>query len=275
MKLPILSTKKGYGITAAILLILVVLVIALLNVKHGSRDLPQIMENGRLYVLADSSSIGFSKHKGTVSGFQYEIIKAFADTLGLELVISEQNNYHESVDALLKGDFDLIANLSPTTTEYAEKVLYSKPFYSAKLVLVQLTPTDSAQLYWFNKKTIDLANDTICIPKGSPHKLRLLNLSDEIAHTINITELKEKSTEQLVQLVATGKIKQTICDERYALKLKQKYPNIDITVAVGFDQPLAWAVNVKSPLLHEKLNQFLNDFVSTPTYWRIYTNYLK
>lgn len=260
------------AIASGLLLIIFGAVYFIFNRNQKIKDWPDIVKNGRLNVLADSSSIGFSNIKGEVSGFQYEIVKVFADTMGLELAITEQNNISESISSLQSGDYDIIANFTPITSELNNKVKFTKPFFISRQVLVQILKADSGQ-HKMVKKALELANDTIYIPEDSAYKLRLANLSDEIANPIVIIELKDKSTEQMVKLVVAGKIKQTICDERLAQKLKQKYLQIDISVPISFDQNMAWLVHTKSPLLLEKLNEFLNDFVGSPAYWAIYQKY--
>jgi len=256
-----------------VVLIVIVGIIVVVHVKRTRiHDLPGILKSGRLSVLTDSSSIGFSKKGDSISGFQYEIVKAFADTLGLELVIAKQNDLKTSMEGLINGDYDLIANFTPVTTEWKNDVLFSNPFFTSRQVLVQQIQTDSVKTKKITKQT-DLANETIYVRVNSPFKMRLNHLSNEIASPINIVELKNKNTEQLVQLVALGKIKYTICDEQYAQSLKLKYPNIDISIPIGFQQQQAWAVYSKSPKLLAELNDFLSDFIGSTAYWKIYRKY--
>lgn len=77
----------------------------------------------------------------------------------------------------------------------------------------------------------------------------------------------------MVKLVSTGKIKNTVCTEEQGLKLKKLYNNIDISLALGFNQHYSWVVNSKSPLLLEKLNAFLSDFIGSEAYWKLYSKY--
>jgi len=242
------------------------------HTKNQIHDLPGILKSGRLSVLTDSSSIGFSIKGDTVSGFQYEIVKAFADSLGLELVISEKNDVKDCIEQLGQGDYDIIANFIPVTTEWKKNALFTTPFFTSREVLVQRKNTDSYRSKFIRKHS-ELANDTIYIPVNSPFKMRLNHLSDEIAEPIHILEIRNKSSEQMVRMVAIGKIKLTICDEQFAQKLKLKYPNIDVSLPVSFSQQQAWVVHPGSPKLLEKLNEFLDDFIGSSAYWNIYRKY--
>ncbi|MDR3651708.1 MAG: transporter substrate-binding domain-containing protein [Paludibacter sp.] len=264
--------KIQIGIGLAILVFLVGLFVVLHFKRNKIHDLPSIMKSGRLSVLTDSSSLGFSVKDDSISGFQYEIVKAFADSLGLELVISKQNNIATCMDNLKSGDYDIVANFIPITTEWKNDVLFSEPIFSSRQILVQQIQPDSVKSELIIKH-YDLAHKTICIPEGSPFKMLLTHLSNEIASSINIVEVQDKSPEQLVQMVASGKIKYTICDEQFAEKLKLKYPNIDISLPIGFEQDQAWAVRSNSTQLLNKLNDFLDDFIGSTAYWEIYKKY--
>jgi membrane-bound lytic murein transglycosylase F len=267
-----MSRKIQIGLAFVALVVLLSSFFWIHHSRNKIHDLPSIIKSGRLSVLTDSSSIGFSVKHDTVSGFQYEIVKAFADSLGLELVISEKNDLQDCIDGLSTGDYDIIANLVPVTTEWGKKASFTIPFFTSREVLVQRTSsaTNHSKLVL---KHCQLANDTIYIPVNSPFKMRLKHLSNEIADSIHILELKNRSSEQMVRMVANGKIRFTICNEQFAQRLKLKYPNIDVSLPIGFAQQQAWVVHPKSPKLLVKLNEFLDDFIGSSAYWNIYRKY--
>lgn len=270
----IISNRKLLITCGGVALLLLVGVFLLArNKQKDVHDLPSIMESGRLAVLTDSSRLGFSVKGDSVYGFQYEIVKAFADTLGLELVVTEESNLKSCMEDLKSGDYDIIASFIPVTTEWKKDALFTIPLFTSRQVLVQRQEGDSLKVSKLIKTHFELANETIYISENSPHRMRLEHLSDEIADSIHVLEMKNKSAEQMVQLVASGKIKYTICDEQMAQQLKVKYPNIDVSLPIGFEQEQAWAVHSESPLLLEKLNSFLNDFIGSSAYWKIYRKY--
>lgn len=235
-------------------------------------DLEDVIDSGRLVVVTDSSSIGFAVNKDSVYGFQYEIIKAFADSLGVELEISEQNDVQRSIEDLKNGEYDIVANLIPMTSDLKKGVLFSKTILSSRQVLVQRLAADSLQPMPVRKQ-YELANDTIYIPYNSVYKMRIENLADEIADSIHILEVKNVSVETMVRMVSLGRIKNTICSAQLAEKLKRQYPNIDISLPIGFTQEHGWVLNMNSPELTAKLNDFLSDFVGSSAYWELYRRY--
>lgn len=267
-----MTKKIKTGISIGTLILLICIFSLFKYVRQQKHDLKGIVEAGRLTVVTEGSSSGLLVNGDTVSGFQYEIIKAFADSLGVELVVTEQNDMKKSVEGLENGDYDLIANFIPTTTQWKNELLYSDPIFTSHQVLVQHMISDSSAVNVLAKQT-QLANDTIYIPLNSPNKILLEHLSNDIAAPIHIIEMKNMNAERLIRMVAEGKIKNTICEAQLAERFKNQYGNIDISMPVGFAQQQVWAVPVKSVQLLEKLNAFLYDFVGSSEYWKIYSKY--
>lgn len=267
-----MTKKIKTGISIGTLILLICIFSLFKYVRQQKHDLKGIVEAGRLTVVTEGSSSGLLVNGDTVSGFQYEIIKAFADSLGVELVVTEQNDMKKCVEGLKNGDYDLIANFIPTTTQWKNELLYSDPIFTSHQVLVQHMISDSSRVNVLTKQT-QLANDTIYISLNSPNKILLEHLSNDIAAPIHIIEKKNMNAERLIRLVAEGKIKNTICEVQQAERFKNQYGNIDISMPVGFAQQQVWAVPVKSVQLLEKLNAFLYDFVGSSEYWKIYSKY--
>ncbi|MGC3979238.1 MAG: transporter substrate-binding domain-containing protein [Paludibacteraceae bacterium] len=266
--------KTGLGVIVVILAFVFLLVL----LRNHSETLPvlkslhKVESSGRLRVVTDGSSLGFKVIGNKLTGFNYELAKAFADSMGLELEVVLNNDFDSCVTELSEGNCDIAALCIPTTANLKTRVAFSAPIYSSRQVLVQCAYSDSV-IHNIIFEQRYLSKDSICISKDSPHRFRLENLSNEIAKPIKIVELEGKTTEDLVKMVAEGKIKYTICDELQARKLQKTYSNIDIDMAVGFNQPLAWAVSSKSKELLTKLNDFLNDFLVSSDYWEIYRRY--
>lgn len=109
--------------------------------------------------------------------------------------------------------------------------------------------------------------------KGSPALLRIHNLIDEIADTIYINEVELYGLEQLLAMVSGGDIDYAVCDENIARASIDDFPNLDINTDISFTQFYAWGVSKHSPALLDSLNVWLNDFVQTPKYKKLYNKY--
>jgi len=255
--------------------LIAVAIVALLSLFYAifkdkkTRDLDEIIDSGRLRVLTDNSTLGFKIENDSVYGFQYELVKAFAVKLGVELEISENDDVEASINEMLKGNYDIVSALVPVTNEYNDKLLFTNPLQVDRQMLVQ-RKVDSALII---SKQYELADDTIYLPKKSPYKMLIANLSGQIADTIYVSELKNTIAEVAVKMVADGIITYTICPERCAKKMLKLYPNLDISLPIGFQQSSAWAVPINSTNLQKKLNEFLFEFVGSAEYWEIYRKY--
>lgn len=264
--------KKTYVIGGVLLIILVSLAILINRPKSESfRNFDEIIHNGKLRVVSENSITGILINNDSISGFQYEILKTFADSLGVELEILIINDFEKCITELNQGKFDIIARFIPTTTEWVDTILFSKPLVTSRQMLVQKIPEGKKDGKIHTQ--YQLANDSIYISSNSPHKKRLEHLSNEIADTIHIIELNDLTSEQLVALVAEGKIRNTICHEQLSRKLIKTYSNIDISVPISMSQPYSWIVHKNSTELLEKLNEFLSEFIGSNDYWNLYRKY--
>ncbi|MDR1584654.1 MAG: transporter substrate-binding domain-containing protein [Prevotellaceae bacterium] len=258
--------------SAIILLIsiLAALAIGFIKTRNAGRDLPRIVKSGYLQVVIDEGRMGYMLQQDSAFGLQYDLIKAFADSLGLELRIKKGKNAGKNINRLLRGNCDIAVGYIPITTEWSHEVAFSIPLTVSRQVLVQHAAPGKEII----KKQYDLAGDTVYLPKDSPYKMRIKNLSDEIGATIHFVEMKVKTLDRVVEMVAGGEIKQTVCSEQLAKKMLLENPAIDVSLLVGFEQQYCWALHRNSVLLLEKLNDFLEQMLETTEYWKMYRKYI-
>jgi membrane-bound lytic murein transglycosylase MltF len=112
------------------------------------------------------------------------------------------------------------------------------------------------------------------VPKDSPAKLRIENLSHEIGDTIYVSEDELYSTEQLIIMVAKGDIDFAVCDLQLAKKSATQFPGvIDIDTDISFTQLQSWAVRKNSPVLLDSINSWFNQIKQSGRYENIYKRY--
>jgi len=70
-------------------------------------------------------------------GFEYELLKSFAEFLGVELEIVVSNNINNLFTNLNSGRADIIAHGLAITNERKEEVLFTDYLYLTHQVLVQ------------------------------------------------------------------------------------------------------------------------------------------
>lgn len=262
------------GLSVLAVLIIVLLLIGKkkdFHIEHS--DFDAIKNSGRLRIATEKSNVGFKIGNKTVDGFNYELVKAFADSMGLELEINLVSNVDSAIYGLWEHKYDLIANNIPNTSDMNNRLNLTVPILTTRQMLIQRNNNDSIEGDSLLEDHHLLKNEKIYLAAGSPFRMRLDNLSNELADTLNIVEVPNLTTEELVKAVSEGKIKFTICDELQARKLSRDFSNIDFSVPVGFNQQFCWAVDKKSEKLRDKLNLFLSDFLISDEFWAIYRKY--
>lgn len=247
--------------------------------KIKSNDLKRILSEKELKVVVDYNSTNYFVYKGQPMGFQYELLKAFANDLGVKLSISVSNNLEETFDGLNKQQYDLVAKNLTLTKERAELVDFTEPLALTRQVLVQRLPQGTDPLTGKTveeqliREQLDLANKTIYAQKNTVYVQRLKNLSDEIGQPIHIVEDTIYGVEQLIALVASGEIDYTVCDENVGLVNQKYYHQIDVSTPLSFNQQISWAVRKNSPEWKTYIDQWIIDYKKTSAYKYLYYKY--
>ena len=103
-------------------------------------DLPEIIKKGKLVVLAENSSTSYFIYRGKKMGFEYELLKLFADDIGVELEIKIVKDLDSLIYMVNNGMGDIIACNYTITNERNKQISFSEPFIQTQQVLVQRKP---------------------------------------------------------------------------------------------------------------------------------------
>lgn len=249
--------------------------------KVVHKDIEQILEEGKITAVTDYNSTNYFLYRGEPMGFQFDLLKNFADHLGVRLEIRVNNNLDKNFNSLNSGESDIIAVNLAVTKERAKQISFTEPLMQTRQVLVQRMPDSWRRMSKRQleksiiRNQLDLANKVVYVQANSSYARRLKNLSDEIGDTIHVVEIPEYEVEELVKMVAKGEIDYTVCDENVALVNKTYYPNIDVSTAVSFPQNIAWGLRQSSPGLKEAFDQWFLQFKYSAEYAGIYNKYFK
>lgn len=233
------------------------------TIEATNYDLPQIKDSGVLVVLTLNSSTSYFDYRGEPMGFQYELAEQFARSLGVKLKVEVARNTHDLVHKLLSGEGDLIAYNLPVTKEFKDSVSFCGEDIITHQVLVQRNGRKDKPL----KNVTELIGKEVYVKPGK-YLDRLINLDEELGGGILIHEVENDSvtTEDLIMQVSKGDIDYAICDNDLAKLNKTYYPNLNIDLAVSFDQRASWAVRKTSPLLGEAATKWHRENMTSPAY---------
>ncbi len=246
------------------------------------RDLDEIRNDGKLKVLTTYSGTSYFLYRGRPMGFEYELLKRFADYLELDLEIHVSDNIDSLLMELNRGSVDLVAHGITITSERKETVSFTDYLYLTHQVLVQKKPDNWREMKWsaiqksLVHDAIELIGDTVSVRSNSSYHQRLENLSTEIGGEIIIDTLSgDLSTDEIIKMVVDGKIKYTVADNNLASINASYFPVLDIDVPISFSQRIGWAVRNNSPELLQAANTWLKEMKKEVDYYVIYNKYFK
>lgn len=248
---------------------------------HSVIDLPQILERGKLVVLAENSSTSYFIYKGKKMGFEYELLKLFAQNIGVELEVKVVHNLDSLQSMLDQGIGDLIACNYTVTKERSETISFSEPFLYTHQVLIQRKKTDTENENGIHQAEyisdpVELAGKEVHVWQNSSYFNRLLHLQEEIGDSINIEGVSGNiGGEELIEMVASGLIDYTVAEENIAIVNERFFDNLDASLQLSVKQKIAFGLRKNSPLLLQKLNDWLNTTMKKPVYKFIYRKYFE
>lgn len=217
----------------------------------STNDLDSIMNRGELRVLTLSGSTSYFYYKGEERGYEYELIKHFADDMGLTLRVIVAPNIAQLTTMLNDTIGDVIAYDIPITSYTKDEVIHCGPENITEQVLVQRNTNPIADV-------VELVGEDVYVERGSKYEQRLINLNKELGGGINIRHIERDTiiTEDLIEMVAKGDIDYTLADSNLARINSSYYHNLDTYVRVGFPQRSQWAVRKQSTQLAQAIDKW-------------------
>ena len=231
----------------------------------ASRDLAQILTEGKIVAVTDFTSTNYFIYKGEPMGYQYEMLLSLASDLGVKLELIAENDPAEALKMLRRGEVDIVANdLSGIDKK---RVKATSPYRQTNIVLVQRKSESVV------RNISDLAKKKVFVKNTSISAKTIMELATEQKSPIEIEFSYNDDEEHLIDLVSSGSIDYAICDLSVATTQSTIYSNIDIETPVGGAQNLSWSVNSGSDDLLKKVNEWLDSYSKTASYYNIYSKY--
>ena len=219
--------------------------------------LDKIIKNKELNVVLLNAPSTYYIGIDGAQGFEYELLKAYAKHLDVDLKIIAANTVKEAI-RLGKNENIHIVSASLTKTPKRKKEFNFGPSYFE--VQEQVICNRDMSI----KKTIprnieELAGLNIKVGEDTSYSETIRSLIKE-GYEINATFTSAYSTEELLEQVSSNKIDCTIADSNiYALNLRY-YPEIDMAFTISGREQLAWVLAPNSTELEADMYSWLNDF---------------
>jgi len=239
----------------------------------------KVLERGKLIATTDYNSTNYFIYRGAPAGYEFEMLRAYAKHIGVELEIVVSNDFEEAQTLLAQGKVDVIAMGLSVNSDRNTLVDFTRPLLQTRQVLVQRKPENWRKKgsmeevsEYLIRNPLELAGKMVYVPRHSSYAKRLRNLQDEIGDSIFIVEFPQTS-ERLIEMVAIGEIDYTVSDEHVAFVNQKYFPDIDGNTAISFPQRVAWAVGKNSDSLRNNINQWIGGFIDTRIARFIYNKY--
>lgn len=235
--------------------------------------LSEIKKRGKLRILTLYSSTSYFIYRGQPMGYEYELAADFAESLGLETEVIVAENTNKLIQLLREGKGDVIAYNMPISKEMKDSISYCGRQYITHQVLVQKAGAKDKQI----KDVTELIGKDVYVTGNSRYEQRLIHLNQELGGGIRIHVNNKDSvtSEDLIEMVANGKIPYTISDDNIARLNKTYYENININLKVSFPQRLSWMVDKQNTSLINALNRWFAENVHSANYRTIIKRYFE
>jgi len=190
-------------------------------------------------------------------GFEYDLLKAYADNLGVELNITTAHTVKEAIE-LSKNPNIHITSASLTRTPLREKRFNFGPSYFEvqEQVICSRSMLRSSK---FPRDVEDLEGLNMIVGDDTSYSDTIRALQAD-GFDINATFTSEYSTEELLDMVSKHEIDCTIADSNvYALNLRY-FPEIALAFSISQREQLAWLLAKDSKKLEADMYAWLNNF---------------
>ncbi|MDT8393128.1 MAG: transporter substrate-binding domain-containing protein [Bacteroidales bacterium] len=243
-------------------------------------SLARVLARDTLIALTDYNSTNYFIYRGEPMGYQFEMLKQFADHLDVNLKLVVVNEMDRAFDLLNNEQVDVLAMGLTVTSARKEKVDFTIPQIQTKQVLVQRKPDNWRKMRTWDeieghmiRNPLELAGKTVHVQEGTVFANRLAILANEIGDSIHVEKDPEREVEQLITAVAEGEIDFTVADEHIAKVNQKYYSNIDVNTALSFPQHVAWAVKTGNDSLRIAINNWILNYNKTLASRFIYNKY--
>lgn len=197
-------------------------------------DVSRIMESGRLRVLTIEGPTTYYQTADGPSGFEYDLLSAFAERLGVELQLELADSLASIFPRLTRGDAHFAAAALNMTESRRQIVRFADPYQEIRTHVVYRRGNVQP------KNFEDLVDREIAVPAGSAYA-QLLNVKKAEYPELAWTESSTKTAEDLLIDVWEGNTEITFSPSNLLAIVRQHHPDLRIGFSLEKTNQLAWA----------------------------------
>jgi membrane-bound lytic murein transglycosylase F len=198
--------------------------------------LDQVKTLGELRVVTRNTPTSYFVGPDGPAGPEYDLVRGFAEELGVALVINTVDSVSEVLPHLIAGKSHMAAAGLSITESRREFLNFGHPYNSVDMHLIY-------RLGNVRPRSIDdLVGRNIEVVASSSHSDMMTSLS-EILPELEWSENADVEVIGLLEKVASGELDFTIADSTEFNIQRHFYPDLRVALDLEIEDPIAWAFN--------------------------------
>jgi len=196
--------------------------------------LDQVLEVGELRVVTRDSPTAYVIGPDGPSGPEFDLAQAFAEDLGVSLLIEPVQSVSEVLPYLMSGKAHMAAAGLSITDSRREYVHFGHPYEMVDMHLIYKLGTGKP------RSITDVIGRSIEVVSGTSHVDMLASLQ-EVYPELTWTENADVEVADLLARVAAGDVDFTVADSTEFNIQRHFYPDLRVALDLEIGDPLAWA----------------------------------
>lgn len=233
------------------------------------RALDNIRNRGVLIVGTLTDAHCYYNYHGREMGFEYELAKAFAESLDVKLQIRVGDSWPQLASWLEAGTCDVVAAGVTITPARLQQADFAGKYLPVQQVLIGRKTNQKRNKF---DSVDDLKGKTVQVEAQTAY-METMQLLKNGGLDVNVVSRDDVSTEELIEEVAKGTVGFTIADSNIALLNLRYFPGIRILFPVRDPLTHGWAVKKGEAPLAKNIDLFFNRVHDQGTLKKIYTQY--
>lgn len=216
-------------------LLLILILAALIGTCSSPPSiLDQVFDTGELRVVTRDSPTSYTIGPDGPAGPEFDLVQAFADDLGVTLVIDPVASISEILPKLVSGEAHMAAAGLSIIDSRLEFLNFGHPYKSVDVHLIYRLGTGKP------RSIDDILDRSIEVVASSSHVDLLVSLQ-EAYPALSWAENADVEFAELLTKVATGDVELTVADSPDFDIQRHFYPDLRIALDLEIGDPIAWA----------------------------------
>ena len=217
--------------------------------SEPKNELQRVKQDGRLVVITRNAATTYFEGPDGPTGLEYDLVKGFAEELGVGLEMQVASTVSEVLSKLAEGQADLAAAALTITNPRELWARFSTPYQEITQQLVYRAGSR-------RPRSLARLDGQLEIIAKSSHAENLRKLHSE-HRNLSWTENDEVESEELLTLVWENVLDYTIADSNEVAMNRRFYPELRVAFDLSEPQPLAWAFpKFRDGSLHQAANAY-------------------